>query len=117
MRANGVLRFCWLEANGEISNWWSGDLGQMLHRFVHIEWGKFAIVVDMHRREVQIQFNNPPEHRVVKFDEIPGDDNVQLAFQAVCETGEHAAFAAELFLRAINRDDLADRITKSGRPE
>jgi len=118
MRANGVIRFNWLEADGSITNWWSGDLGHrhMKHRFVHTEWGKFAVAIDMQRREVQIQFNHPPEHRVVKFDDIPGDENVQLAFQAVCETGEHGAFAVELFLRAIGRDDLAEKITPSGRP-
>jgi hypothetical protein len=108
------IRFCWLEANGDITNWWHVD-GK--RRFVHTEWGKFAVAVDLHRREAQIQFNHPPSHQVIKFEDIPGDDNVKLAFEAVYETGEHADFATELLLRAIGRDDLANCITKSGRPE
>jgi hypothetical protein len=114
---NGVLRFSWLEANGNLTNWWSDDVGCNKRRFVHTEWGKFAVAVDLARCEAQIAFNHPPEHRVIKFTELPSDSNVQLAFEAVVATGEHAAFAAELLLRAIGRDDLADRITKSGRPE
>jgi hypothetical protein len=112
----GVIRFNWREANGDITNWWSGDLGRDQKRFVHTEWGKFAVAVDLRRREAQIQFNEPPEWRVIKFAEIPNDENIQLAFEAVVETGEHAGFATELFLRAIGRDDLADKITKDGRP-
>jgi hypothetical protein len=116
VRPNGVIRFCWLEANGDITNWWSGDLGQNRKRFVHTQWGRFAVAVDLGRREAQIQL--PTESHVIKFDALSGGEtNLQLAFEAVCATGEHAAFAAELLLRTIGRDDLADCITKSGRPE
>jgi hypothetical protein len=114
---NGVLRFSWLESNGAVTNWWSDDVGRNKRRFVHTEWGKFAVAVDLGRGEAQIAFNNPPEHRVIKFAELPSDSNMQLAFEAVVATGEHGAFAAELLLRAIGHDDLADRITQSGRPE
>jgi len=112
----GVIRFCWLGADGNITNWWSSDLGRDRRRYVHTEWGKFAVAVDLGRREAQIQFNHPPEHRVIKFAELTNDSNMQLAFEAVYETGEHADFATELLLRAIGRDDLADCITKDGRP-
>lgn len=115
--SDGVVRFNWLEANGDITNWWSSSLGRDRHRFVHTEWGKFAVAVDLSRREAQIEFNHPPSRQVIKFADLPGDENVKLAFEAVYETGEHADFATELLLRAIGRDDLANCITKSGRPE
>jgi hypothetical protein len=107
-----VIRFNWLEADGSVTNWWSHKIDHKT-QFVHNEWGKFAVAVDLQRREAQIQLNDPSAHRVVKFDHIPADSNVQLAFEAVCMTGEHPAFAAELFLRAIGADDLADCITRN----
>jgi hypothetical protein len=104
---SGELRFSWQAPNGDTVNWWSG--GQMLRdgkRFVHNEWGNFAVAVDLHVREAQIAFAG--ERVIVKFAELP-DEATRLAFEAVCET-RNAAFAAELLMRAIGRDDLADMI-------
>lgn len=111
-----MLVFSWRKPNGDIVNWWSSDLNRDRRRFVHNEWGKFAVGVDMQAREAQIQTQVPPDWQTIKFVDVPGDENVQLAFQAVVETGEHAAFAAELLLRAIGRDDLADLVAR-GQPK
>jgi len=105
---NGVLRFNWLTASGSIINWWADDLSRDAKRFVHNEWGRFAVAVDLNRREAQIQFNHPPEHRVIRFSDI-ADESTRLAFEAVCDT-RNGAFAAELLMRAIGRDDLADTV-------
>jgi hypothetical protein len=106
---SGELRFSWQAPNGDTVNWWSG--GQMLRdgkRFVHNEWGNFAVAVDLHVREAQIWFNQPSGRLIVKFADLP-DEATRLAFEAVCETRQ-PAFAAELLMRAIGRDDLADMI-------
>lgn len=114
----GVLRFCWKEQNGEVTNWWSDALAKQRHRFVHTEWGKFAVAIDVKIGEVQLQIANPPTHQVVRMIDLPRVDgnNFQMAFEAVCMTGEGAQFAVELFLRAIDRDDLANCLTPDGRP-
>lgn len=111
---SGVIRFSWLEANGDITNWWSGGLSRK--RFVHTQWGHFAVAVDLERREAQLLFEQPAERIVIKFAELKGDSNEHLAFEAVYETGEYPLLATELLLRAIGRDDLADRLTATGRP-
>lgn len=113
----GVMRFCWLERDGEITNWWSDQLTKWKHRYVHTEWGKWAVAIDVKIGEVQLLINHPPERRVARFEELPSDGNdLQMAFEAVCMTGENAEFAVELFLRAIGRDDLAACLTPDGRP-
>jgi hypothetical protein len=119
MSNKGLLRFCWQEQNGEITNWWSDDLAKQKHRFVHTEWGKFAVAVDVKLGEVQLQIANPPSRRIVRVVDLPRVDgnDFQMAFEAVAMTGTHAAFAVELFLRAIDRDDLASCLTPDGRPE
>lgn len=107
---SGELRFSWLCPDGSIKNWWSG--GEMLRdgkRFVHNEWGKFAVAVDLDQREAQILFNHPSERHVIKFMEI-ADENSRLAVEAACEA-RAAAFTAELLMRVIGRDDMADMMT------
>jgi len=107
---SGELRFSWLADNGAIINWWSGDIARDPKRFVHNEWGKFAAAVDLGRREAQILFNEPSERHVIKFAEIT-DENSRLALEAACDARE-AAFTAELLMRVIGRDDMADRMAR-----
>lgn len=116
MTRSGLLLFSWRHTDGQIVNWWSDDVGRDRRRFVHNEWGKFVVGIDLRQREAQIQIHDPPEWRTIRFEDVTDSENVQLAFQAVSETGEHAAFATELLLRAIGRDDLADLVAR-GQPK
>ena len=110
----GVLSFNWTTNDGVgVDNWWSSDLARDPKRFVYNQWGQFAVAVDLKRQEAQIKFEKPPSSTTIRFRDLKKsiDESTFLAFEAVCDT-EHAAFAAELLLRVINRDDLADMISR-----
>lgn len=104
----GERWFSWRHENGNQVDWWSGDVLRDPHRFVHNEWGKFALAVDLRSRELQVQFNHPPEWRSLKFATIT-DENSRLALEAACDARE-GRFVAELFLRIIGHDDMADAL-------
>jgi hypothetical protein len=106
---SGELRFSWLRYDGALINWWSSDLARDVKRFVHNEWGQFAVAVDLRGQEAQILFNQPSERHVIRFAEI-ADENSRLAVEAACEARE-GAFTAELLMRVIGRDDMADMMT------
>jgi len=106
--SGGERWFSWRCANGNQVDWWSSDVIRDLNRFVHNEWGKFALAVDLRAREAQIQFNHPPEWVSLKFSTVVNEDE-RLALEAACDARE-SRFAAELFLRIIDRDDMADAL-------
>ena len=104
--AHGERWFSWRHANGNQIDWWSQHVCCDPKRFVHNEWGKFALAVDLNAREAQIQWVQAPLWQALKFGEIV-DENERLALEAACDARE-SRFAAELFLRIIGRDDMAD---------
>jgi hypothetical protein len=105
---HGERWFSWRCSDGRQVDWWSQDVLRDVNRFVHNEWGRFALAVDLRAREAQIQFNNPPEWQSLKFETIV-DENSKLALEAACDARE-SRFAAELFLRIIGHDDMADAL-------
>jgi hypothetical protein len=105
---HGERWFSWRCTDGRQIDWWSHHVTRDRNRFVHNEWGRFALAVDLQAREAQIQFNNPPEWQSLKFASIV-DENSKLALEAACDARE-LRFAAELFLRIIGRDDMADAL-------
>jgi len=98
--------FSWRCADGRQIDWWSNHVLGDRTRFVHNEWGVFALAVDLNTREAQIQFLRPPMWQSLKFDDIV-NDNERDALEAACDAHQ-PRFAAELFLRIIGRDDVAD---------
>lgn len=107
---HGLMLFSWRHIDGQIVNWWSGDMHRDGKRFVHNEWGKFVVGIDLRVREAQIQFQDPPEWRTIKFEDV-ADETCRDALEAVADT-RNAAFAAELLMRVIGRDDLAELIAR-----
>lgn len=103
---SGERWFSWRSADGRQVDWWSDDVLRDPNRFVHNEWGKFALAVSLQSREAQIQFNDPPAWHSLKFAAIV-DENERFALEAACDARQ-SRFAAELFLRIIGRDDMVD---------
>ncbi len=106
--SHGERWFSWRNADGQQVDWWSSAVMRDPQRFVHNEWGRFALAVDLRVREAQIQFNHPPEWVSLKFSTVVNEDE-RLALEAACDARE-SRFAAELFLRIIGRDDMADAL-------
>lgn len=104
----GERWFSWRISDGNQTDWWSQHVCCDPSRFVHNEWGKFALAVDLRARELQIQFNHPPEWRSLLFAAIT-DENERLALEAACDARE-GRFVAELYLRLIGHDELADKL-------
>lgn len=110
---SGELWFSWRTIDGRIVNWWSSDVVRDPKRFVHHEWGRFVVAIDLRAREAQIQFNFPSEWRTIRFEDIE-DESARYAIEAICDT-RNVAFGAELLMRIIDRDDLADAIARRSR--
>ena len=103
---SGERWFSWRYKDGRQIDWWSHHVAGDKTRFVHNEWGRFALAVDLNMREAQIQFNNPPDWHSIVFNEIFDEDS-RFALEAACDARQ-PRFAAELFLRIIGRDDMID---------
>lgn len=104
----GERWFSWRAANGNQTDWWSQHVCCDPKRFVHNEWGKFAIAVDLATREAQIQWLTVPLWQSLKFTDVVNEDE-RLALEAACDARE-IRFAAELFLRILGHDEMADAV-------